>query len=86
MSLNNVYCVCTVPSTYQSYVKHWDSFKETGRELTFVSDISSDSLFDVGFLYNETNIRMSLNFSKDVNKKNFWNSVGNRNIIFKTKV
>jgi hypothetical protein len=82
MSLNNAYCVCTVPGTYHSYVKHWDSFKETGRQLTFVSDISSDGSFDVGFLYNETNIRMSLNFYKDVDKRNFWNSVGNRNIVW----
>lgn len=82
MTLNNAYCVCTVPSTYQSYVRHWDLFKETGRELTFVSDISSDEFFDIGFLYNENNIRMILNFYKDVDKNNFWNSFGNRNIVW----
>jgi hypothetical protein len=80
--MNNVYCVCTTPSTYYSYVEHWNNFYSENRNLIFVSDNTLDEKFKVGFTYNENDVRKNLNFYKHIGPKHFWNSVGNRTIIW----
>lgn len=80
--MNNVYCVCTTPNTYGSYVSHWDKFKDTGNELRWLCDITKNKDFKLDFDYTEDDIRKNLNFNKILSTKHYWNSVGNRNIIW----
>ena len=80
--MNNSYCVCTMPNTYKYYVGHWDNFKDTGFNLEWISDVTKDPSFDVGFRYTEDDIRRNLNFTKDVSKAHYWNGQGNRNVVW----
>ena len=80
--MNNIYCVCTTPDIYGSYKNYWENFPINDRKLIWVSDITKDSSFDLGFKYTEQNIREEFNFNVDVSKKHFWNSHGNRNIVW----
>jgi len=80
--MNNSYCVCTMPNTYSNYVGHWDNFKDTGFSLEWISDVTKDPSFDVGFTYTEDDIRRNLNFTKDVSKGHYWNGQGNRNVVW----
>ena len=77
--MNSVYCVCTTPDVYPAYANHWRNFP---KEITWVSDISKDSTFNLGFTYAEKELRDRLKFYGDVSKKHYWNSYGNRNIIW----
>jgi hypothetical protein len=80
--MNNINCVCTTPNMYPSYVDNWNNFPKEDKRLIWVSDITNDSSFDVGFKYTEKEIRENLNFNIDVSKNHYWNSYGNRNIIW----
>jgi len=80
--MNNVYCVCTTPNAYHQYVRHWDTFKETGKELRWLCDITNNKDFKLDFDYSENDIRRNLNFNKIISTKHYWNCVGNRNIIW----
>lgn len=80
--MNNVYCVCTTPNAYASYVRHWDSFKDSGNELRWLCDISKNKEFKLDFDYTEDDIRKNLNFNKQLSTRHYWNSVGNRNIVW----
>ena len=80
--MNNVYCVCTTPDMYPHYCDHWESFKESGRELTFISDNTKDKTFSVGFTFNEDDLKTNLNFDVIPNNRHFWNCLGNRNIAW----
>lgn len=80
--MNNVYCVCTTPNAYGGYVGHWEKFKDTGNELRWLCDITNNKEFKLDFDYTENDIRNNLNFNKNLSTKHYWNSVGNRNIIW----
>ena len=80
--MNNIYCVCTTPDVYGSYVNNWRNFPTDKRELIWVSDITRDQSFNIGFKYTEQELRQNLNFYGDVSKRHYWNSFGNRNIIW----
>jgi hypothetical protein len=67
---------------YPHFKTNWDHFRKTDRTLTVISDITKDSTFDVGFTYTESDVRKNLNFYNEVSKMHFWNSIGNRNIIW----
>lgn len=82
MNMNNIYCVCTTPQIYSSYVSYWENFPTDTRKLVWVSDITKDSSFNVGFKYTEKELRDNLNFYGNVSKKHFWNSRGDKNIIW----
>ena len=77
--MNNVYCVCTTPDVYPAYKNNWDNFP---KDITWVTDNSRNENFDLGFNYTEKSLREDLNFKQDVSKKHYWNSYGNRNIIW----
>ena len=77
--MNNVYCVCTTPDVYPVYANHWENFP---KEITWVSDITKDSSFNLGFNYTEKELRENLNFYGDVSKRHYWNSYGNRIYFF----
>lgn len=80
--MNNCYCVCTMPNTYPSYVRHWDNFEETNFKLEWVSDITQDPDFNVGFTYTEQDVKNNLNFDREVSKSHFYSGGGKRNIIW----
>lgn len=80
--MNNVYCVCTTPDLYNHYGRHWDNFVETGHQLRWVCDISKNKNFKLDFDYTEEDIRNNFKFDKEVSKQHYWNSQGNRNIIW----
>lgn len=80
--MNNAYCTCTMPETYKAYINNWENFAETGEELVFLSDNSKDVDFDIGVTYTEQKLRDVLKFNKQVSNKHYWNSTGNRNIVW----
>lgn len=77
--MNNVYCVCTTPNVYPSYKNNWTTFP---RELTWLTDVTNNSTFRLGFNYTQNDVRKNLNFNGEVSKKHFWNSQGDKNIIW----
>jgi len=80
--MNSAYCVCTTPDMYPHFEANWDEFRKTDKHLTVIADVTRDSTFDVGFTYTESDVRKNLNFDRQVSTKHFWNSIGNRNIIW----
>ena len=66
--------VCTCDNTYRSYESYWNS---VDFEFEFLSD-----RYPTGIEYDEQKVRDVFNFKGDVSKKHFWNSQGNRNIIW----
>ena len=66
--------VCTCDNTYKSYESYWNS---VDFEFEFLSD-----RYPIGIEYDEQKVRDIFNFKGDVSKKHFWNSQGNRNIIW----
>ena len=66
--------VCTCDNTYKSYESYWNS---VDFEFEFLSD-----RYPTGIEYDEQKVRDIFNFKGDVSKKHFWNSQGNRNIIW----
>lgn len=80
--MNNIHCVCTTPDIYPHYVNEWVNFPKNKKEMVWVSDITKDNSFDVGFKYTEEELRKELKFYSQVSNKHFWNSQGDKNIIW----
>ncbi len=80
--MNNIHCICTTPDVFPAYVNNWNNFPKDKKELIWLSDITRDPSFEVGFKFTEQDIRKEFNFNIEVSKKNFWNSYGNRNIVW----
>jgi len=80
--MNNIHCVCTTPDMYPHYRGQWDNFKDSGRDFTFVSDNTKDESFNVGFTFNEEDLKRNMNFNTEPSKINYWNCIGNRNIAW----
>lgn len=70
--------VCTYKNTYDSYKNYWDN---CGLEFDYLTDVSRYPL-DVGIQYTEKDIRENFNFRDQVSNKHYWNSHGNRNVIW----
>lgn len=80
--MNNVYCVCTTPEMYPHYHQHWDNFKDSGKEFLFISDNTKDKSFDIGFTFDENDLKTNLNFNTEPSTTNYWNCLGRRNIAW----
>jgi hypothetical protein len=80
--MNNIHCICTTPDVFPVYVNNWNNFPKDSKELIWLSDITRDPSFEVGFKFTEQDIRKEFNFNIEVSKQNFWNSYGNRNIVW----
>jgi len=80
--MNNVYCVCTTPTNYSHYVRHWDSFSETGYNLRWLCDVTNKKDFKLDFDYTEDDVRKNLGFNKKLSTRHYWNCNGTRNIIW----
>ena len=79
--MNNIHCICTTPDVFPVYVNNWNNFPKDNKELIWLSDITRDPSFEVGFKFTEQDIRKEFNFNIEVSKQNFWNAYG-RNAKF----
>lgn len=70
--------VCTYHGTYPSYKNYWN---KVDIEFDYLTDVTSKPL-DVGLQYTEQNIRDTFSFEGEVSKRHYWNSYGNRNVIW----
>lgn len=77
--MNSVYCVCTMPDIYPAYENNWKNFP---KDIVWVTDNSKNENFNLGFTYTEKKLREELKFDGEVSKRHYWNSYGNRNIIW----
>jgi hypothetical protein len=66
--------VCTCDNTFRSYDSYW---KTVDFDFEYLSD-----RYPIGIEYDEQKVRDIFNFKGDVSKKHFWNSQGNKNIIW----
>jgi len=78
--MNNIYCVCTTPEMYPHYQQHWSNFKNSNRDFIFISDNTKDISFDIGFTFDENDLKVNLNFNNTPSTMNYWNCLGTRNI------
>jgi len=72
--MSNKVIVCTCVNTYDAYKNYW---KTVDFDFEFLSD-----RVPIGIEYDEQKVRDVFNFKGDVSKKHYWNSQGNRNIIW----
>lgn len=79
----NAACVCTVSHEHNRLPIEWPELitKENYDKFVLV-DITNNQSTTNGVLYTENDIRNNLNFLHGVSKRHYWNSYGNRNIIW----
>lgn len=75
---NTIFGVSTCPQTHSGWESHWKSFPY---QFHWMWD-ENDGKKGKGFTYDEATLKGNLHFFGDVSKKHYWNSVGNRNIIW----
>lgn len=79
----NVACICTVSHKENRLPIEWNNMITKSDYDKFVLvDTTNDNTIKDGFLYNELVIRNNLKFPHGVSKRHYWNSYGNRNIIW----
>jgi hypothetical protein len=79
----NAACICTVSYENNNLFDRWNGYiSKENYDKYVLTDITKNSFVKDGFLYTENDIRTNLNFSHEVSKKHYWNSHGNRNIIW----
>lgn len=78
--MTNKYIVSTCDHTHNGWKEHWDNFSE---ELIWLYHTEKDKIsIDNTIMYTEKDLRREMSFNTDVSKKHYWNSQGNRNIIW----
>lgn len=79
----NVACICTVSHEDNRLPVEWPELitKENYDKFVLV-DITNNQSITQGVLYTENDIRNNLNFTHGVSKRHYWNSSGNRNMIW----
>ena len=75
---NTVFGVSTCPQTNNGWKKHWENFPY---EFHWMWD-NNNGKGGEGLVYTEEEMCKELGFSGEVSKKHYWNSFGNRNIIW----
>ena len=70
--------VCTNKESFHAYDNHW---QKANIKFDYLTDITWHPL-DIGIQYSEQDVRNLFNFKGNVSKKHYWNSYGNRNIIW----
>ena len=78
----NCYGICFTPETYQSYKDWWTHFQNNENAFIILDNSKGQNIDYKSFQYTETDIRNNFNFTLDVSKGHYWNSFGNRNIIW----
>lgn len=75
---NSIFGVSTCPQTHNGWKQHWKNFPY---EFHWMWD-NNDGKGGEGLVYTEEEMCKELAFSGGVSKKHYWNSFGNRNIIW----
>lgn len=77
----NKVIVCTHAGSYMSYKNHWES---SGLEFDWLVDTTNGYLDPdwPSVLYDEEQLKQGLLFKGGVSKKHYWNSHGNRNVVW----
>jgi hypothetical protein len=75
---NTIFGVSTCPQTHDGWEHHWKSFPY---KFNWMWD-ENDGKEGKGFRYTEEELKANLPFFGEVSKKHYWNSYGNRNIIW----
>lgn len=78
----NCYGVCFTPETYESYKDWWSHFQNNENAFIILDNSRGKDIDYKAFQYTETDIRNNFNFHLEVSKHHYWNSFGNRNIIW----
>lgn len=79
----NVACMCTVSHGNNNLQNEWiPLITNENYDKFLIVDVTKNNETKNGFLFNETEIREKFKFKHDVSKKHYWNSYGNRNIIW----
>lgn len=81
---DNCYGICFNSRTINSFVQHWKYFENIPNSFKIIHNNGGDSTNDPipFFLYTEEDIRKNFNFNEQVSKNHYWNSYGNRNLIW----
>jgi hypothetical protein len=78
----NCYGICFTPQTYNAYKDWWSYFKDN-KDTFIILDNSKNIEIDYdAFQYTEDDIRRNFNFHHPVSTGHYWNSYGNRNIVW----
>lgn len=80
--MNNAYTVCTMVQTYGPHIEEWMNTKRDDGDQFFIIDKTNQPDFTGGFGFTENEIREKFNFHEEVSKKNFWNCVGNKTVVW----
>lgn len=79
----NVACICTVSHEHNNLFTEWNKMiTKEGYDKFVLTDITNNDHVKDGFIYSESDVRRNLNFPHEVSKRHYWNSYGNRNIIW----
>lgn len=76
----NNYIVSTCDYTYNAWAHHWNNFPYKIKWLYHTE--KQERKGGNTLYYSEEELRRELSFNGDVSKKHYWNSHGNRNIIW----
>jgi hypothetical protein len=82
--MHNCYCTCFNSDTLNSYIKDWELFFEKENTFAIIDDHGKNvnCTLKNAFLFNEDQIRQNLKFPHVISKQHFWNTIGNRNIVW----
>ena len=80
--MNQAVCICTMANVYDEYVKNMPTQLSSIKNLHILVDATKAPDHSKGFSYTEQQVRELLNFKLEVSKRHYWNSYGNRNIIW----
>lgn len=75
---NTAFVVSTCPQTHNSWQHHWNNFPY---KLQWLWD-NNNGGEGKGFIYTEKEMCEGLGFNGSVSKRHYWNSFGNRNIVW----
>lgn len=76
------YGICFTPRTYHAYINWWKPLLSRENTYLLVDNTENYKIDYNCFQYTESEIREKFNFRRDVSKNHFWNSQGNRNIVW----
>jgi len=89
--MSNAYCICSTTEAYKSYVDHWKNILTAvdSKSLWWVIDESKNfnddpkhPLYSNWFLFCESIVRDNFSFQHNPSSHHFWNTRGDKNIIW----
>jgi len=81
--MSRVACMCTMSHKDNRLDEHWfPLINQFNYDKELIIDCSKDNSFKSGFTFTEESLRKDLNFEHSVSKRHYWNSFGNRNIVW----